>query len=205
MRRREVIAGLAWVTAGWPGAARGQQKADRMRRIGVLMGTAADDPQSQARIAAFEQRLAQLGWADGRNVRIDIRWATTNTTEIRRHAAELAALAPDVILAATGTATVEPLLQATSTLPIVFAVVIDPVGAGFVTSLARPGGNATGFTTFEYGMAGKWLELVKEIAPDVKRAAVLRNPAIASGIGQFAAVQAAAPSLGMELTPGRRA
>jgi len=172
-----------------------------MRRIGVLVGTAADDPESQARVAAFKKGLQQLGWADGRNVQLDIHWATTNTAEIRRHAAELAALAPDVILAATGTATVEPLLQATSTLPIVFAVVIDPVGAGFVTSLARPGGNATGFTIFEYGMGGKWLELVKEIAPHVTRTAVLRNPAIASGIGQFAAVQAVAPSLGVELSP----
>jgi putative tryptophan/tyrosine transport system substrate-binding protein len=172
-----------------------------MRRIGVLMGTAADDPQSQARIAAFEQRLAQLGWADGRNVRIEVRWATTNPDDIRRHAAELAALAPDVILAGTGTLTVAPLLQATRTVPIVFVLVIDPVGAGFVASLAKPGGNATGFTIFEYGMSGKWLELLKEIAAGVTRAAVLRDPAIASGIGQFAAVQAVAPSLGVELSP----
>ena len=136
-----------------------------MRRIGVLMASAADDAESQARIAAFLQGLQQLGWTDGRNVRIDTRWATTNPDDIRRHAAELAALAPDVILAATGTATVAPLLQATRTVPIVFAVVIDPVGAGFVASLARPGGNATGFTIFEYGMSGKWLELLKEIAP----------------------------------------
>ena len=170
MRRREVLAGLV---AAWPLAARAEQT-DQMRRIGVLFGAAADDPESQTRIVAFAQELAQLGWVDGRNVRIDIRWATTNTAEIRRHAVEVTALAPDVILAATGTATVEPLLQATSTLPIVFAVVIDPVGAGFVTSLARPGGNATGFTIFEYGMGGKWLELVKEIAPHVTRAAVLR-------------------------------
>ena len=134
-------------------------------------------------------------------MRIDTRWATTNADDIRRHAAELAALAPDVILAATGTATVAPLLQATRTVPIVFVAVIDPVGAGFVASLARPGGNATGFTMFEYGMSGKWLELLKEIAPRVTRAAVLRDPAIASGIGQFAAVQAVAPSLGVELSP----
>ena len=162
---------------------------------------AADDPEFQARLAAFLQGLQQLGWTDGRNVRIDTRWATTNADDIRRHAAELAALAPDVILAATGTATVAPLLQATRTVPIVFPVVIDPVGAGFVASLARPGGNATGFTIFEYGMSGKWLELLKEIAPRVTRAAVLRDPAIASGIGQFAAVQAVAPSLGVELSP----
>jgi putative ABC transport system substrate-binding protein len=152
-------------------------------------------------MAAFVQGLAQLGWADGRNVRIDTRWATTNPDDIRRHAAELAALAPDVILAATGTATVAPLLLATRTVPIVFAAVIDPVGAGFVTSLAKPGGNATGFTIFEYGMSGKWLELLKEIAPRLTRAAVLRDPGIASGIGQFGAVQAVAPSLGVDLSP----
>jgi putative ABC transport system substrate-binding protein len=165
----------------------------------VLIGNAADDAESQARTEAFAQGLAQLGWVDGRNVRIDTRWATAD--DIRRHAAELAELAPDVILAATGTLTVAPLLQATRTLPIVFVLVIDPVGAGFVASLARPGGNATGFTIFEYGMSGKWLELLKEIAPGVTRAAVLRDPAIASGIGQFAAVQAVAPSLGVELSP----
>ena len=180
---------------------RARSRPSAMRRIGVLMASAADDPELQARIAAFLQGLQQLGWTDGRNVRIDTRWATTNADDIRRHAAELAALAPDVILAATGTATVAPLLQATRTVPIVFVVVIDPVGAGFVASLARPGGNATGFTIFEYGMSGKWLELLKEIAPGVTRAAVLRDPAIASGIGQFAAVQAVAPSLGVELSP----
>ena len=200
MRRREFIALLGGAAAAWPLAARAQQ-AERVRRIGVLMASAADDPEFQARIAAFLQGLQQLGWTDGRNVRIDIRWATTNADDLRRHAAELAALAPDVIVAATGTATVAPLLQATRTVPIVFVVVIDPVGAGFVASLARPGGNATGFTIFEYGMSGKWLELLKEIAPRVTRAAVLRDPAIASGIGQFAAVQAVAPSLGVELSP----
>ncbi len=199
MKRREFITLLGGAVS-WPLAARAQQ-ADRLRHIGVLMASAADDAQSQARIAAFLQGLQQLGWTDGRNVRIDTRWATTNPDDIRRHAAELAALAPDVILAATGTATVAPLLQATRTVPIVFAVVIDPVGAGFVASLARPGGNATGFTIFEYGMSGKWLELLKEIAPHVTRAAVLRDPAIASGIGQFATVQAAGPSLGVEVSP----
>ena len=157
--------------------------------------------ESQARIAAFLQGLQQLGWADGRNVRIDTRWATTDADDIRRHAAELAALAPDVLVAATGTVTAAPLLQATRTVPIVFVQVIDPVGAGFVVSLARPGGNATGFTIYEYGMSGKWLELLKEIAPRMARAAVLRDPAIASGIGQFAAAQAVAPSLGVELSP----
>jgi putative tryptophan/tyrosine transport system substrate-binding protein len=139
------------------------------------------------------------GWSDGRNLRIDIRWATAN--DIGRHAAELVALAPDVLVAATGTATVASLLQATRTMPIVFVVAVDPVGAGFVASLARPGGNVTGFTVYEYGMSGKWLELLKEIAPGVTRAAVLRDPAIASGIGQFGAVQAVAPSLGVELSP----
>jgi putative tryptophan/tyrosine transport system substrate-binding protein len=166
----------------------------------VLMASTLDDPESQARIAAFQQSLQQLGWIDGRNVSIDTRWATTNPDDIRRHAAELAALTPDVILAGTGTATVAPLLQATRTVPIVFALVIDPVGAGFVDSLARPGGNATGFTVFEYGMSGKWLELLKQLSPAVTRAAVLRDPTIASGIGQFAAVQAVAPSLGVDLS-----
>ena len=141
-----------------------------------------------------------MGWVDRRNVLIDTRWATTNADDIRRHAAELAALGPDVPVAGTGTAIVAPLLQATRTVPIVFVVVIDPVGAGFVDSLARPGGNATGFTIFEYRMSGKWLELLKEIAPRVTRAAVLRDPAIASGIGQFGAVQAVAPSLRVELS-----
>jgi putative tryptophan/tyrosine transport system substrate-binding protein len=177
------------------------KQGDRMRRIGVLMASAADDSESQARVAAFLQGLQQLGWTDGGNVRVDTRWATTNADDLRRHAVELAALAPDVLVAATGTATLAPLLQATRTVPIVFVVVIDPVGAGFVASLARPGGNATGFTIFEYGMSGKWLELLKEIAPRVTRAAVVRDPTIASGIGQFAAVQAVAPSLGVELSP----
>jgi putative ABC transport system substrate-binding protein len=199
MRRRDFITLIGGAAALAPLAAVAQ--ADGMRHIGVLFGSAADDPESQARIAAFAQGLAQLGWADGRNVRIDTRWATTNADDIRRHAAELVALAPDVILGATGTATVAPLLQATRIVPIVFVVVIDPVGAGFVASLARPGGNATGFTLFEYGMSGKWLELLKEIAPGVTRAAVLRDPAIASGIGQLATVQAVAPSLGLELSP----
>jgi putative ABC transport system substrate-binding protein len=201
MKRREFITllgGAAAVT--WPLAARAQQP-DGVRRIGVLMASAADDSESQARIAAFLQGLQQLGWADGRNVRIDTRWATTDADDIRRHAAELAALAPDVLVAATGTVTAAPLLKATRTVPIVFVQVIDPVGAGFVVSLARPGGNATGFTIYEYGMSGKWLELLKEIAPRMARAAVLRDPAIASGIGQFAAAQAVAPSLGVELSP----
>jgi putative ABC transport system substrate-binding protein len=197
MRRRDVIAGL---TAAWPLAARGQQQADRMRRVGVLMASAPDDSESQARIAAFTQSLQELGWNAARNVQIDTRWATTNVNDLRQHAADLAALGPDVLVAATGTPTVAPLLHATRAVPIVFVLVIDPVGAGFVASLSRPGGNATGFTVYEYGMSGKWLELLKEIAPRVTRAAVLRDPGVASGIGQFASVQAVAPSSGVELS-----
>jgi putative ABC transport system substrate-binding protein len=198
MKRREFISLLGGAAAAWPLPARAQQT-DRMRHIGVLMYLAADDAEGQARLAAFAQALKQLGWSDGRNLRIDTRWATAD--DIRKHAAELAALAPDVLLAATGTATVAPLLQATRTVPIVFVSVIDPVGAGFVASLAQPGGNATGFTNYEYSMSGKWLELLKEIAPSVTRAAVLRDPAVASGIGQFGAAQIVAPSLGVEVSP----
>ncbi len=200
MRRRDFITLFGVAVATLPLAARAQQP-ERVPRIGVLMASAADDSENQARMAAFLQGLAQLGWTDGRNIRIDTRWATTNPDDLRRHATELVALAPDVLVAASGTTTVAPLLQATRTVPIVFVVVVDPVGAGFVASLARPGGNATGFTTFEYGMSGKWLELLKQIAPSMTRAAVLRDPAIASGIGQFGAVQAVAPSLGVELSP----
>jgi putative ABC transport system substrate-binding protein len=199
MRRREFIT-LVGGAAAWPMVARAQQN-ERVRRIGVLVASSADDAEFQARVAAFNEGLAQLGWTEGRNVRIDTRWATTNADDLRKHAAELAASTPDVLVGASGTTTVAALLQATRTVPIVFAIVIDPVGAGFVANLARPGGNATGFTMFEYGMSGKWLELLKEIAPGVTRAAVLRDPAIASGIGQFGAVQAVAPSLGVELSP----
>ena len=199
MKRREFITLLGGAAAAWPLAARAQQ-AERMRRIGVLMTAAADDPEVQARVAAFLQGLAQLGWTVGRNVRIDIRWAAGNADDIRRHAAELVALAPDVILA-HGASTVGPLLQATRTVPIVFPIAGDPVGAGFVDSLARPGGNATGFMTFEYSMGGKWLELLKQIAPGVTRAAVLRDPSQGAGTGQFAAIQAVAPSLGVEVNP----
>ena len=194
MRRREFITLLGGAAAAWP-LAGGAQQADRVRRIGVLMNLAADDPEGQGRLAAFLQGLQQLGWTAGRNLQIDTHWAAGNADHIRKHAAELVALAPDVILS-TGTAVAGPLLQATRTVQIVFVQVVDPVGAGFVASLSRPGGNATGFTMFEYGMSVKWLELLKEIAPRVSRAAVLRDPAIASGIGQFGAVQAAAPSLG---------
>src|SRR5262249_24450804 len=199
MRRREFI-GFRGVTMVMRPLEPYAQQSDRVRRIGVLMASTTDDPEYQARIAAFQQGLQQLGWSDGRNVRIDTRWATTKLDDIRRHAAELAALTPDVIVAGTGTATLAPLLQATRTVPIVFALVVDPVGGGFVGSLARPGGNATGFTIFEYGMSGKWLELLKQMAPSVTRVAVLRDPTIASGIGQFAAVQAVAPALGVDLS-----
>jgi putative tryptophan/tyrosine transport system substrate-binding protein len=199
LKRREFISVLGGAAA-WPLAARAQQ-GERMRHIGVLLAAAADDAEVQARMASFQQGLAQLGWTDGRNLRIDMRWATTNADDLRRQAAELAALAPDVLVGASGTTTAAALLQATRTVPIVFVIVVDPVGAGFVASLARPGGNATGFLLFEYGLAGKWLELLREIAPRATRAAVLRNPAIASGIGQFAALQAVAPSLGVELSP----
>src|SRR4249919_2738858 len=198
MKRREFIILLGGSAVAWPVAARAQQ-GEPMRRIGVLMNLGADDTEGQDRLAAFIQALKQLGWSEGRNLRIDTRWATAD--DIRRHAAELAALAPNVLVAGTGTATVAPLLQATRTVPIVFALVIDPVGAGFVTSLVQPGGNATGFTVYEYSMSGKWLELLKEIAPRVTRAAVLRDPAVASGIGQFGAVQIVAPALGVELSP----
>ena len=200
MRRREFITLLGGAVAAWPLAARAQQS-ERMRRIGVLMAATADDPEYQPRIRAFQQGLAALGWIDGRNVQVDTRWAGTNADDIRKHAVELAAFAPDAIVGGSGTTTVAPLLQATRTVPIVFVVVIDPVGAGFVSSLARPGGNATGFLMFEYGQSGKWLEVLKQIAPGVKRVAVLRDPTIASGIGQLGAIQSAAPSLGMEAIP----
>jgi ABC-type uncharacterized transport system substrate-binding protein len=198
MKRREFIA-LLGGAAAWPLAARAQQ-GERMRRIGVLMPSAADDAEYQARLTAFLQGLAQLGWLDGRNVRIDTRWAVADADRIRKYAAELVALAPDVILA-PGSATTGPLMQATRTIPIVFATIPDPVGAGFVESLARPGGNATGFIAFEYGLSAKWLELLKQIAPSVTRAAILRDSAVASGIGQFGAIQSVAPSVGVEVNP----
>ena len=199
MKRREFVTLLGGAAAAWPLAARAQTR-DRVRSIGVLLPATADDAAFQARVGAFLQGLQQSGWTIGRNVRIDTRWATANAADIRRHAAELVALAPDVILA-HGDSTVGPLLQATRTVPIVFAAVIDPVGGGFVDSLARPGGNTTGFTLFEYGISGKWLELLQEIAPRVTRAAVVRDPAIASGSGQLGAIQAVAPSFGVELSP----
>ena len=197
--RRELLAALGGTAVAWPLAARAQQ-ADRMRRIGVLMPTASDDQRFQANLAAFLQGLQQLGWTDGRNVRIDTRWGALNADLMRKYAGELVALEPDVVMAPTSDV-VSPLRQVTRTVPIVFATVADAVGAGFIESLARPGGNVTGFTAFEYALSGKWLELLKEIAPSVTRAAVLRDSAIVAGIGQFAAIQAVAPSLGVELRP----
>ena len=200
MRRRDFITLLGGAAASWPLAARAQQ-VERMRRIGILAGgVGADDPDAQARHAAFLQGLQQLGWIDGRNVRIDTRWSATNADAIRKHAVELAALAPDVIVA-SGTSAVGPLLQATRTVSIVFVGVTDPVGAGLVDSLARPGGNVTGFMQFEYGLTAKWLELLKEIAPQRDACGGLAGPRLPSGIGQLAAIQAVAPSVGVELSP----
>jgi len=197
LKRREFITLLGGVAA-WPLAASAQQP-DRVRRIGVLITLAADDPEGQARVAAFRQGLQQLGWTGGHDVQIETRWATSNI-EARKHAAEVVALAPDLILA-TGSPTVAALQQATRSVPIVFVNVADPVGAGFVDGLARPGGNITGFALYEYSMSGKFLELLKEIAPRVTRVAVLRDPAIAAGSGQLGVIQALAPSFGVELTP----
>jgi putative ABC transport system substrate-binding protein len=199
MRRREFIALIGGAAAAGPLAARAQQ-GERMRRIGVLMSTAADDPEGKARFTAFKQGLQQLGWDDGHNARIEARWSGGKADDMRRYAAELVALAPDVILASGG-AVVGPLLQVTRAVPIVFTQTPDPVAAGFVASLARPGGNATGFTQVEYGMATKWLELLKEIAPAVTRVAVLRDPAVPEGIGQFAVIQSVAPALRVEVSP----
>jgi putative ABC transport system substrate-binding protein len=199
MRRREFILALGAAAAAWPLAVRAQQ-GERVRRIGVLSGLAEDDPESVTRRAAFEQALKALSWANGSNLRIDYRWPGDNAGDIRRHATELAALAPDVILT-SGNVVLAPMMQATRTIPIVFVQVIDPVGSGFVESLARPGGNVTGFTQFEYSLAGKWAELLKQIAPRVTRAAVIRDPTRGPGIGQFAVIQAIAPSLGIELSP----
>ena len=199
MRRREFITLLCGAATTWSLVVRAQQP-ERVRRIGVLIARSANDPEGQAFVAAFLQGLQELGWSVGRNVIIDIRWFAGNNADARKYAVELVALAPDVILAHTSYA-VASLLQVTSTVPIVFVGVVDPVGAGYVDSLARPGGNITGFTVFEYSMSGKWLQLLKEIAPGVTRVAVTRDPSIASGPGQFAVIQAAAPSLGVELRP----
>jgi ABC-type uncharacterized transport system substrate-binding protein len=198
MRRREFIT-FAGGAAAWPLMARAQQP-EAMRRIGILVSLGADDRQGQARHAVFVQTLKGLGWTEGRNVRIETRWAAGNTANMHKYAAELVAFAPDVILSAGGSV-MGPLLQATSTIPIVFTGLSDPVGGGLVASLARPGGNATGFTIFEYSMSGKWLEPLKEVVPSVKRVAVLRDPVIPQGIGQFGAIQSLGPSLGVEVSP----
>jgi putative tryptophan/tyrosine transport system substrate-binding protein len=197
MKRREIIR-LIGGAAAWPIAA-GAQQLDRVRRIGVL-AAGAGDSSGQSLIAAFLSELQQLGWTDGRNLQIEYRRGLGDVANMRAYAAELVALAPDVVLV-FGTAAMAPMLQATRTIPIVFANVADPVGAGFVDSLARPGGNTTGFMQFEYSLAGKWPELLREIAPSIKRAAVLRDAALSSGIGQFAVIQAVAPSLGIEVSP----
>jgi putative tryptophan/tyrosine transport system substrate-binding protein len=199
IKRREFITLIGGAAAAWPLAARAQQ-GERMRRIGALLPFSADDAESQVRMGAFLQTLALSGWSIGRNLRIDIRWAGINADDIRRHAAELAALAPDVIIA-HGASTVRPLQQATRSVPIVFPVVGDPVGAGIVGSLARPGGNTTGFMISEYSMGGKWLELLKETAPDVTRVAVLRDPTNSAAIAQFGVIQAMALSLRVEVSP----
>jgi ABC-type uncharacterized transport system substrate-binding protein len=199
MQRRHFISLLGGTAVGWPLSALAQQ-GERMRRIGVILPAAADDAEFQAWVGAFLQGLQQSGWSIGQNVRIDTRWATSDADGIRKHAAELAALAPDVILA-HGATTVGPLLQITRTVPIVAPVFGDPVGAGFVDSLARPGGNITGFVSFEYSMAAKWLELLKETVPSVARAAILRDPSQGSGTSQFAAIAAVAPTLKVDVNP----
>src|SRR5262245_39890330 len=199
MRRRELITLLGGAAAAWPFVASAQQ-GERMRRVGVLMTQAADDPEGQARLLALAQGLQESGWAIGRNLRIDTRWGEGDAERYRRYAAELVAVTPDVILV-NGPAALAQLLQATRSLPIVFTNVFDPVGAGFTASVARPGGNATGFMLAEYSASGKWLELLKEIAPRVTRAAIIRDPTLTSSVAQFAAIQSAATSLGVELSP----
>jgi ABC-type uncharacterized transport system substrate-binding protein len=196
VKRRAFITLLGGAAASWPLAARAQQP--KVRRIGVLMNTVSDDAEGQARLAAFHQGLQEWGWTLGQNARIEVRWGAFDTSGSRRYAAELVALSPDVILA-SASAAMGALQQTTRTVPVVFVNIVDPVGAGFVESLARPGGNATGFVIFEYALAAKWLELLKEIAPSVTRAAILRDPTIAAGIGQYAVIQAAAPAFGVEL------
>jgi putative ABC transport system substrate-binding protein len=198
MRRRDFITLLGGAAAAWPLAASAQQR--EMRRIGVLMAFASDDPEGQARLAAVAQGLQQSGWTVGQNVRVDYRWSGGNADNMRKYAAELVALAPDVIVA-TGSATVGPLQRVTRSVPIVFVTTVDPVGGGFVENLARPGTNATGFTSFEYGMSGKWLEVLKQVAPRVTRVGVIRDPEIAAGAGQFGAIRSVAPSFGVELSP----
>jgi putative tryptophan/tyrosine transport system substrate-binding protein len=199
MRRREFITLLGGAAVAWPLAARGQQP-ERMRRIGMLMTIAADDPEAQPRFAAFRQELQRLGWTDGRDLRVDTRWFPGDVANARKNVAEMMSLVPEVILAA-GNVAVAAALQASRSVPIVFVLVPDPVGQGFVDSLARPGDNATGFTLYEFGMGGKWLELLKQMAPGMTRAGVLRDATTTGGVGQFAAIQSVAPSLGVEIIP----
>jgi putative ABC transport system substrate-binding protein len=199
MKRRAFVTLLGGAAAAWLAAARAQQP-ERMRKVGVLMNSSADDSNGQRRLATFLQKLQQLGWSDGRNVRIETRWAGAEVERGREYAAELIRLAPDVILASNAPS-VSALQQGTRTLPIVFVAVADPVGSGLVASLGRPGGNVTGFTLFEYAISVKWLEMLKEMAPRLTRVAVLRDPTIATGIGQFGAIQSVAPSHGVELRP----
>ena len=199
MKRREFILALGGAAAAWPLAVRAQQS-ERVRRIGVLMNVAADDPEAPARVGAFSQGLAELGWTIGRNVRIDYRWYAGSADAARKYAAELVALAPDVMLA-SGTLGVTAIQQVNRPVPIVFTLVADPVGAGFVNSLAQPGGNATGFMLYEYSLSGKWLEFLKQIAPRITRVAVLRDQTNPAGIAQFGAIQALAPSLGVQVSP----
>ena len=198
MRRREFIS-LLGGAAAWPLAAQGQ-RSEQMRRVGVLMSTLADDPEGQSRLGAFQQAMEQFGWREGRNLHMDIRWGIGDANRFGRYAAELVALSPDVILSAIGTST-EALQRVTRTVPIVFAMALDPVGSGIVESLARPGRNTTGFMLFEYSLSGKWLELLNEIAPGLTRVAVLRDPVSTSGIGQFAVIQAVAPPLRIDVVP----
>jgi putative tryptophan/tyrosine transport system substrate-binding protein len=197
MQRREFIMLMGGAAAAWPLAARAQQRA---RRIGALYSLTEDDPESVARRAAFEQAIKELGWTSGGNLRIDYRWSGNDPELIRKFVAELVALAPDVIVA-SGSVVVPPMVRATRDIPIVFLQVIDPVGSGLIASMAHPGGNVTGFTQFEYSLAGKWLELLKEIAPNVSRVAVLRDATRGPGIGQFAVIQAMAPPHRVELSP----
>jgi putative ABC transport system substrate-binding protein len=199
MRRREFITLLGGAVAPWPLAARAQQR-EPLRRVAILEGIAKDTPGGQERYTAFLEAFEQLGWTSGRNVRIEVRWGEGDEAAIRKYAAELIALAPDVVVASGGAAT-EVMLKATHTIPIVFVIVPDPVGSGVVESLSQPGANATGFMMFEYNLCGKWLELLKEIAPSVTHAAVLRDPTFAYGIGQFAVIQSVAPSVGIEVSP----
>jgi putative tryptophan/tyrosine transport system substrate-binding protein len=199
MRRRDFFRAIAGLAMAWPAVARGQQR-DQPKRIGLLLPAAADDEEYQTWVGAFLQALAQQGWNIGSNLRIDFHWATADAASIRKHSIELVARSPDIILAA-GASTVGPVLQATRVVPVVFPTVVDPVGAGFVESLARPGGNATGFLLYEYSLGGKWLELLKQVAPGTTRVGVLRDPTTPSGSGQLGAIQAVASSLGVEVQP----